>query len=103
MITYKNDQDLIVVLSDEVHVGFIVKRRGGGFRYETRGSTHSGKTFDTIEDVKKSLEGKFVEIEDWIIVELREKIGRVVRNIELGRYEVAISICSQIDEKLKAL
>ena len=39
-------------------------------------------------------------LEDRVIVDLREKIGKVKRNIELDRESVALSYCDKIDDVL---
>ena len=61
MITYQNIPGAaalqVKVRLDKKIVGCIYKAPDGGFYYRTAGGTVSGETFDTITEVKESLEG----------------------------------------------
>jgi hypothetical protein len=51
--------------------------------------------------ISNELSEKVLEVQEYFLSDLREEIGRVIRNIDIGRYEVAKQRCVLIDEMLK--
>ncbi len=56
MITYKNKDSIVQVLLDNKVVGSIKKNKDGLYQYFPKGSKSSGEPFNTLQEVKKSLE-----------------------------------------------